>query len=111
MSGFVSGYKAVWIMVLFDLPVLTKKQRKAATRFRKDLMEDGFWMLQFSVYARPCPSDENAAVHLARVEAALPADGQVRIVMVTDKQYGRMRVFFGKKGKKPEVIPGQLELF
>ena len=108
---FVSGYKAMWIMVMFDLPVLLKKQRKAATRFRKDLMNDGFWMIQYSVYARPCPSDESAEVHLARVQLALPADGQVRILQVTDKQYGRMKVYFGKKGKKPEVIPGQLELF
>lgn len=108
---FVSGYKAMWIVVMFDLPVLLKKQRKAATRFRKDLMNDGFWMIQYSVYARPCPSDENAEVHLARVQLALPADGQVRILQVTDKQYARMKVYFGKKGRKPEVIPGQLELF
>ena len=49
----------MWVMVMFDLPVGTKRQRKVAARFRKDLLEDGFWMLQFSVYARPCSSQEN----------------------------------------------------
>jgi CRISPR-associated protein Cas2 len=101
----------MWVMVMFDLPVKTKPQRKQATGFRSMLLTDGFMMLQFSVYARPCPSDENAAVHIARVKENMPPMGHVRILRFTDKQYGRMECFLSKTGFGPESPPGQIELF
>lgn len=96
---------------MFDLPVRTKRQRKAATKFRKMLIEDGYWMLQYSVYTRACPSDDHALVHLTRLQRALPREGQVRVLKITDKQYQRMLIYFGKTRKAAETIPGQLELF
>ncbi|MCZ7586920.1 MAG: CRISPR-associated endonuclease Cas2 [Deltaproteobacteria bacterium] len=101
----------MWILVMFDLPVTTKKARKDYARFRRTLVEDGFTMLQFSVYARPSPSEENAEVHSKRVRANLPPRGQVRIISLTDKQYARMRVFWGKKRGPTEKMPLQLEFF
>ncbi len=67
--------------------------------FRKALLDDGFVMLQFSVYARHSPSEENAVVHEKRVKAFLPDDGEVRLLKITDKQFERMKVFYGKMRK------------
>ena len=66
---------------------------------------------KFSVYCRHCASEENADVHIARVERNVPADGEVRILLITDKQFERMRVFWGKRRKPPESPAAQLELF
>jgi CRISPR-associated protein Cas2 len=107
----LSGYRFMWILVMFDLPVDTRKARRDYARFRKKLLKNGFDMLQYSVYARHCASQENAAVHVKRVENAVPPDGEVRVLTVTDKQFERMRIFWGKMRKPPEKPLAQLELF
>ena len=101
----------MWVIAMFDLPVDTKKARRAYAIFRKELLKDGFTMMQFSVYARHCPSEENAQVHVSRVERIVPDDGEVRILVLTDKQYERMRIFWGKMRKTPLPPPQQLEFF
>jgi CRISPR-associated protein Cas2 len=101
----------MWVVVLFDLPVDTKKARRNYARFRKQLLKDGFSKMQFSVYIRHSSSEENAAVHIQRVSSWIPEDGEVRIISVTDKQFERMRIFWGKRRKPPERAPAQLELF
>jgi CRISPR-associated protein Cas2 len=107
----LSGYRAMWIFAMFDLPTDTKKARKDYTYFRKNLLKDGFSMLQYSVYVRHCASEENADVHYGRVKSFLPPDGEVRLVSITDKQFGRMETFWGKLRKPPLPQPRQLELF
>jgi CRISPR-associated protein Cas2 len=101
----------MWVVAMFDLPVDTKKARRAYAQFRKKLLRDGFTRMQFSVYMRHCASEENAAVHVERVERMVPDDGEVRIITITDKQFERMRVFWGRMRKPPEPAPAQLELF
>ncbi|MFI4859347.1 MAG: CRISPR-associated endonuclease Cas2 [Phycisphaerales bacterium JB063] len=101
----------MWVLTMFDLPTDTKRAKKAYAQFRKKLLKDGFAMMQYSVYVRHCASQENAEVHIQRVEKALPADGEVRIITITDRQYERMRCFWGKKRRQPEQPPAQLELF
>lgn len=101
----------MWVLAMFDLPVDTRQARKAYAIFRKGLLKDGFTKMQFSVYVRHCPSEENAAVHVGRVEKMVPADGEVRIITLTDKQFERMRIFWGKMRKTPETAAAQLELF
>lgn len=96
---------------MFDLPVDTKAARRAYAQFRKKLLQDGFTRLQFSVYVRHCASEENAEVHATRVERSLPDDGEVRVLSITDKQFERMRVFWGKRRKPTEAPPQQLEFF
>ena len=107
----LSGYRWMWVVAMFDLPVATKEDRKRYAQFRKRLMKDGFARMQFSVYIRHAASRENAEVHMARVEAAVPADGEVRVLTITDKQFERMRVLWGKRRRPPEPPPAQLELF
>ena len=107
----VTGYRLMWVLTMFDLPTDTKPARKAYTQFRKQLLTNGFQQMQYSVYARPCPSRENAEVHLGRIEAHLPPDGEVRVLVITDKQFERMRIFWGKRRRAIEQPPNQLELF
>jgi CRISPR-associated protein Cas2 len=107
----LSAYRFMWVVALFDLPVDTRAARRAYALFRKSLLKDGFAQLQYSVYGRHCSSEENAQVHIARVENALPPDGEVRILTITDKQFERMRIFWGKLRKIPPSQPKQLEFF
>ncbi len=108
---YLSGYRCMWVLAMFDLPVDTKAARRAYTQFRKKLLQDGFTRLQFSVYVRHCASEENAEVHAGRVENVLPPDGEVRVISITDKQFERMRIYWGKRRKPPQPPPQQLELF
>ena len=106
-----SEYRIMWVLVFFDLPTETKKEKKAYTDFRKKLVNDGFTMFQFSIYLRHCPSRENAEVHIKRVKAILPEAGQVGVLCITDKQFGQMELFQGKKEKNVSTPYQQLELF
>ena len=107
----LNAYRIMWLFVFFDLPVVTKKERKAAVLFRKNIMKDGFVMMQFSVYTRYCASDESAQIHIKRVKTSIPEKGQVTILKVTDKQYGDIVNFWGKKITANPGIPSQIELF
>lgn len=107
----LNQYRIMWVLVLFDLPTETKKQRKNAARFRKQLIDDGFSMFQFSIYLRNCPSRENADVHIRRVKNMLPEHGHVGVLKITDKQFGMMELFHCRKPEgKPEIVQ-QLQLF
>ena len=107
----LSEYRIMWVMVLFDLPTETKKERKIYAEFRKKLLNDGFTMFQFSIYLRHCPTKENADIHIKRVKFQLPPQGHVGILCITDKQFGDMELFYGKKLAEKNVHEQQLELF
>jgi CRISPR-associated protein Cas2 len=100
----------VWLFVFFDLPVGTKTERRMATRFRNFLKDDGYMMLQFSVYARVCRGEDGAMKHVARVTRNLPGNGNVRALQVTDRQYGRMRLLLGEATKTESVGSRQMVL-
>lgn len=109
--GF-NAYRIMWILVLFDLPTETPKEKKAYNSFRKSLLKDGFSMFQFSIYLRHCASRENKDVHITRVKEILPEKGHVGILSITDKQFGDMEIFYGKKkAENGFITPQQLELF
>lgn len=107
----LNQYRILWILIFFDLPTETKKDRRIASNFRKEIMHDGFTMFQFSIYLRHCNSRENADVHLKRVKKLLPEKGHIGILTITDKQFGDIELFIGQnKAAKPNT-PQQLELF
>ena len=106
-----SEYRIMWVLVFFDLPTETKKDKKAYVDFRKKLQNDGFTMFQFSIYIRHCASRENAEVHIRRVKSFLPEFGHVGVLCVTDKQFGDIQLFYGKKPLQPNTAGQQLELF
>lgn len=100
----------MWLFVFFDLPVGTKQERRVATRFRNFLKNDGYMMLQFSVYARVCRGEEAVDKHVQRATKTLPKKGSVRALQVTDKQYARMKLLLGEAGKNERTAPQQMVL-
>jgi CRISPR-associated protein Cas2 len=85
------------IIVFFDLPVVTKKDRKIYSKFRKFLIQSGFDMIQFSVYARTTRNNDDAKKHIALVDRSKPLKGSVRVLSVTEKQYASMLILVGKR--------------
>jgi len=107
----ISGYKTMWLFAMFDLPVDSAPARRAYTRFRKALLNEGFTMLQFSVYARPCATEEIGHAHRKRIRDILPDEGEVRLVSITDTQFSKMEIFLGKTRGEPEKEMEQLMFF
>lgn len=101
----------MWVLVFYDLPTLTAEEKKIHQQFRKKLKKDGFQMFQLSHYVRHCASRENAQVHIDRVHNFLPAQGLVMITCITDKQFGDIKIFYGKKEQPKKEIPVQLSIF
>lgn len=107
----LNGYRLMWLFVFFDLPTDTAKDRKNAAGFRKNIMKDGFTMMQYSVYMRHCASSESADVHEKRLKKLLPPLGKVSVLRITDKQFGNIMNFWGRAEMPKEPQPTQLELF
>lgn len=106
------SYRFMRAMVIFDLPVTTKKERRLATSFRKFLLDDGFEMLQFSVYTRLCPDRDNAHTHLDRIKKNAPDNGSIRMLMLTEHQFADMYVVTGEKSTQEiSNTPQQLAFF
>lgn len=101
----------MWMLVMFDLPVLTKAERKAACKFRQTLLDMGFQMSQFSVYLRHCHSQTQLDTYAKHVEAALPPCGKVHILQFTDKQYERILTFHGSSRQTDLKTPEQFTIF
>ncbi|QNT78610.1 CRISPR-associated endonuclease Cas2 [Entomobacter blattae] len=100
----------MWLFCFFDLPVKTKLQRKMATSFRNHLINDGFIMIQFSVYARVCKGEDGNQKHVDRIRKFLPSEGSIRCLSITDRQYGRMKILLGLAKKNEKKRGNQLIL-
>ena len=85
------------LFVMFDLPTNTKRDRQYATKFRSHLIRNGFDMLQFSIYIRVCKGQDETDKYINRIKKALPPKGNVRVLQITDKQYGRMEILVGEE--------------
>ncbi len=90
-----SPFSMGWLMTMFDLPVMTDEERKTASRFRKDLLDHGFLMIQFSVYARPCVNFEQLKKHIGDIQGLVPPAGNVRLLFITDEQWGKSVTVIG----------------
>lgn len=112
----LSPYRMGWVLVMFDLPVMSDEERRAATRFRKDLLDSGYLMIQFSVYARPCVSYETMGTHTRLLDKTVPEAGNVRVMFFTDAQWQRAYTVIGpnyRQGNReidPEM-PQQVEFW
>ncbi len=107
----LSGYRLMWIFVMFDLPVGSKKETRDATRFRQFLLDQGFEMSQFSIYARFCNGKDSYESHLKRIEGNLPEKGEVHVLTFTDRQYEGIVRFSSQRRRRPRENPDQLALF
>jgi len=106
-------FKMGWLIVAFDLPTLSKEQRKAAHDFREWLKDDGYQMLQWSVYARACVTFARQETHVERVKQSLPPEGSVRVIFVTRAQWERSFIIHGSPASEvpPEDLPEQIQLW
>jgi len=110
-TSYLSGYRLMWIFVMFDLPVGTKSEMRGATKFREFLLDEGFEMSQFSVYARFCNGKESFESHLARIERNLPEKGDIHVLTFTDRQYENIVRFSSQRRQRPRKNPDQLAMF
>jgi CRISPR-associated protein Cas2 len=101
----------MWLFVMFDVPVKTRIERRRYVQFRKHLLHEGFMALQYSVYARYFESEEATDAVRSRVAGRIPERGRVRVLHVTERQFAKMAVFFGKCIERVEEPPDQLLLF
>lgn len=106
-----SGYQLMWVLVMFDLPVGTKEESRAATKFREFLLDEGYEMAQFSIYTRFCSGKEQYETFVRHIEANLPDKGDIHILGFTDRQYENIIRFSGQSRKRQRKNPGQLALF
>lgn len=97
--------------MFFDLPVSTPIDQKMSTKFRDNLLKDGFQMFQFSIYVRHSISRDGADLHKRRIKGFLPKKGKVGILQITDKQFGMIELFEGKTKEETIPPPQQLEFF
>jgi len=101
-----------WILAAFDLPVIEAKQRKLAARFRKQLLDDGFVMIQYSIYARPCVTHEAIEKHAKRIADIAPATGNIRLIFITDHQWGKIQTISDPNYFREEPdMPDQMEFW
>lgn len=100
------------VLVMFDMPTKTKEDRKANTKFRQNLIKEGYFMLQFSVYVRVCKGLKSANNYLERLELILPKKGHIRAMMITERQFDNMKLLLGKESETEKARkPQQLTLF
>lgn len=107
----LSGYRIMWVMALFDLPVLSAEERKRATKFREFLLDQGFTMMQFSCYIKFTAGKEQAEAVAARIGAAVPSGGKVDVLFFTDRQYETIKSYRGTGQRSRPEKPDQLQLF
>lgn len=105
------GYRLMWVMVMFDLPVGTPEEKKVANGFRHDLLDLGFERCQYSVYLRFVEGRDQADTTTRRVQTVLPNGGRVYVLFFTDKQYTGIIRFENRKRRKPLKNPEQYALF
>ena len=109
--NYLNGYRLMWLFVMFDLPTLTEVNRKEAADFRKALQNEGFTMMQFSVYARHCSGNEHAASLEKRISSFLPTGGNIFTFQITDKQYGNGHLYHGTKRTYGNINPERVVVF
>ena len=108
----INGWRVMWVLAVFDCPVVTAEEVRAYTQFRKQLLRENFIQHQYSVYLKHFPTMAAAQAEIDRLKPSVPDGAHVAFFMLTDKQYGLTREFFGKNAKKiaPDA-PQQIELF
>ena len=107
----LSGYRALWLFVMFDVPMDTSEARRDYNHLLKRLKKEGFTRIQLSIYARYCPSEDFAKPYRNRIKTFIPPDGHVRFISITDAQFGKMESYYGKSREKVEEPPEQMQLF
>lgn len=99
------------IIVMFDLPVVTEKDRKIALKFRNFLLDEGYIMMQYSIYSRICKNNDDLNKHINRIRANVPTNGNIRLLQITENQYDNMIMFCGEKKIEETISSDNLLVF
>lgn len=99
----------MWLLITFDLPTQTKEERHRYSVYRKDLLSNGFSMLQFSVYIKCMPTMKSAKAMADKLGPLTPEGGEAKFFMITDKQFGETKTFFGSIKQKKEKEASKYE--
>ena len=97
-------YEFMRLVIFFDLPMTTKKEKRVYSRFRKYLIKNGYMMMQYSVYCKIFPKRDAAVKHVSILRKNVPNDGQIRLLMVTEKQYSKIEIIVGGKSNQEKII-------
>jgi CRISPR-associated protein Cas2 len=92
------------LLVFFDLPTVTRAEKRAYTLFRRFLLKDGYDMIQWSVYGRVVNGFDDTETHVKRLSANLPPEGSVRLLQVSEKQFAQMKLLVGLPKKQEKTI-------
>lgn len=106
----LNRYELMWMLVLFDLPVVEDKERKEAADFRNFLLDNGFSMVQYSIYIKLFSGKDACEKYYRRIKENLPSNGKVDILTITDKQYGNI-ISYNAGTKIQKKSPEQFLLF
>jgi CRISPR-associated protein Cas2 len=101
----------MWVVAMFGLPSVSKTDKTHYRRFNDFLLDDGFSLIQFSVYGRHCATREKAEAHVQRNKTNIPERGEVRILAVTEARFARMEIFRNRRPREAEQPPQQLEFW
>lgn len=91
------------ILLFFDLPVETAKQRKEYAKFRRTLLDNGFIMKQESVYSKLAINRQSVELELNRLRPFQPKDGLIQVLIVTEKQFASIRTLVGEVSKEEKM--------
>lgn len=97
-------YKIMRMLCMFDLPIEQAEEKRAYREFRKNLIKEGFIMIQYSVYVRTCPSREYGVRLEKRIRKFAPPKGNVRLISITEKQYEDMKLIVGCRTESEKAV-------
>ncbi len=107
----MSAFRIMWLVVMFDVPTRTKKDRKRYRWLFRYLDKEGYMRLQYSVYAKVFNSLQSANFGKKRLKEFLRINikkGNVRMLLLTDAQFGKMEIVVGEQSKPEEIAQPSL---
>ncbi len=84
------------MIIMFDLPTLSLQDMREYRKFRKFLIENGFIMMQESIYTKLLLNGVAANLMSKQVKKAIPKDGLVQMLVITEKQFANMELLSGE---------------
>lgn len=84
------------ILVFFDLPTETNEDKRNYRYFRKFLLNNGFLMLQESVYTKMVLNQSVEKSVRDSIRSNKPPKGIVQVLSITEKQYQSVEYITGE---------------
>lgn len=102
------SFRYMRVFVFFDLPTLTVSDRRTYRHFRKHLVQNGFIMMQESVYSKITLNATAAKSVIENIKKNAPEKGSVMLMIVTEKQYANIEYITGEFKSEFITVPDKL---